>query len=160
MYTLLVDRLGASHSLAVALIATYGGHIRDTVDALVSLELGKRDSTGSIAIKLNPMLTSAVNQCLEWTGSSPSTAPADRKRMRLVLRQLAETGFAHLRSDSDPVAEVVASSGVGGLVSSASPLIVGLDPAVWTEAHTIYGLVPSKQSMRLVIAEALANEEH
>jgi hypothetical protein len=54
--------------------------------------------------------------------------------------------------------EVLSSNGVAGLVCAASPLIVGLDPTVWDRCDADFGLVPSKQSMRLVIAEHLPDQ--
>jgi hypothetical protein len=54
--------------------------------------------------------------------------------------------------------EGLSSNGVAGLVCAASPLIGGLDPAVWDRCDADCGLVPSKQSMRLVIAEHLLDQ--
>jgi hypothetical protein len=59
---------------------------------------------------------------------------------------------------ADPIVEVLSSNGVAGLVCAASPLIVGLDPTVWDRCDADFGLVPSKQSMRLVIAEHLPDQ--
>jgi hypothetical protein len=78
--------------------------------------------------------------------------------MRTALRALADIGFSPLDRDSDPIVEVLSANGVAGPVYATSPLILGLDPAVWSQCKTKYGLVPSKQSMRLVIAEHLPDQ--
>lgn len=152
MYRLLTRQWHVPRSLAIALISTYGGHINDTINALLALQNGvKGEKVGAVPIRLNSQLSSAVLRCLIWRGS----CSADQERMREVLKQLAETGFSPLVDDSDPVAEVLTATGVAGLVRIESPLIVGLDPVVWCDNTAVYGLVPAKQSMRLVIAQHL-----
>lgn len=56
------------------------------------------------------------------------------------------------------MAQVISSNNVGGIVVRHALLTVGLDPAVWTAANCKnckWGIVPSKRSMRLVIADVL-----
>jgi hypothetical protein len=151
MYHLLTKRWSVPHDVAIALISTFGGHILDTIEALRDLSHGVKNGNGPVAIRLDPQMSSAVRRCLKWEGSGPD----DQPRMRAALRALAETGFFPLDDDADPVAEVLCSNGVAGLVCASSPLIVGLDPEVWSDDDIEYGLVPCKQSMRLAIARFL-----
>jgi hypothetical protein len=74
--------------------------------------------------------------------------------MRETLRQLAVTGFALLEDIDDPVAKVISVNNVGGVVKK-SGIVVGLNRQVWQKTKFEYGIVPSKQSMRLVIAKML-----
>ena len=92
-----------------------------------------------------------VDQCLAWEGSGTG----DSERMRATLKLLAETGFAPLQARNDPVARVISENDVGGVVAM-SALVIGLNSNVWSKHGCVFGLVPSKQSIRLVIAQRLA----
>ena len=92
-----------------------------------------------------------VERCLAWEGSGTG----DSERMRATLELLAQTGFAPLEKRSDPVARVISENYVGGIVM-VSASVIGLDPDVWSKYQCNFGLVASKQSMRLVIAQKLA----
>ena len=54
----------------------------------------------------------------------------------------------------DPVAGVISANNVGGVVVKGS-LAVGLPEEVWKSTPCTCGIVPSKQSMRSLIAEQL-----
>ena len=95
-------------------------------------------------------LSDNVLRCLEWKFEDD----ADKKRMRDSLRQLAETGFVPLMKINDPVAKVISLNNVGRVVKK-SGIVVGLRTEVWEQTKFENGIVPSKQSMRLVIAERL-----
>jgi hypothetical protein len=72
--------------------------------------------------------------------------------MRELLTQIAEKGFAPLSDETEPVAEFISEKNVGGLVQRQRATVTGF-PDVWGE-HEI-GLIPYKQSIRLVIAKVL-----
>ena len=71
-----------------------------------------------------------------------------------ALRQLAVTGFIPIDDYDDPIASVISANSVGGVVMEGSP-IIGLPEGVWDSTSYVYGIVPSKQSVRLVIAQQL-----
>lgn len=80
----------------------------------------------------------------------------DKSRMISLLTQIAESRFAPISDKGDPVAEVISKYNVGGLVQKEKGTVVGLTPDAWGE-HKL-GLVPSAQSIRLVIAKVLVEK--
>ena len=145
MYELLTEKWGVESNLAVALIDHYGGHIYDVYLALTRLFY---DKEGFKLMDSN--LSDEVDLCLKWKGESEG----DRDRMRDALRQLATTGFYPIEERTDPVARVISENNVGGVVKLSSK-IIGLRPDVWKSTKLKNGIVPSKQAMRLAIAEVL-----
>ena len=82
----------------------------------------------------------------------------DNMRMRDALRQLSVTGFVPLQNIDDTVAKVISENNVGGVVKSTAN-IIGLRPEVWQQTKFENGIVPATQSMRLVIAKMLEEQE-
>ena len=146
MYDLLTVKWGVESNLAVALISIYGGHIYDIKEVLSRLYLEKE----RFDYFFDSNLSSNVQQCLDWKFENEE----DKVRMRETLRQLAVTGFVLLEKINDPVANVISVNNVGGVVKK-SGTVVGLNRQVWQGTESEYGVVPSKQSMRLVIAKML-----
>ena len=141
MYKLLTEEWKLSSKLATILINIYGGHIYDIYQALQDLEsMGKQFSP------LDSFLSSNVQKCLKWN--------EDKDLIIDVLKQLANSGFYPLEEADDPIARIISENNVGGVVRKNS-LIVGLNEEVWEKTDFEYGIVPSKQSMRLVIAKVL-----
>ena len=146
MYELLTTKWGIESEVALALINIYGGHIYDMQNALSRLDLDKE----KFRCFFDSNLSDNVLRCLKWKFEDD----ADKKRMRDTLRQLAETGFVPLMKINDPVAKVISLNNVGRVVKK-SGIVVGLRTEVWEQTKFENGIVPSKQSMRLVIAERL-----
>jgi hypothetical protein len=146
MYDLLTVKWGVESNVAVTLINIYGGHIYDIKEALSRLYLERE----SFDYLFDSNLTSNVQQCLDWRFEKEE----DNVRMRETLRQLAVTGFVLLEKINDPIAKVISLNNVGGVVKK-SGIVIGLNRQVWQGTKIKYGIVPSKQSMRLVIAESL-----
>ena len=71
-----------------------------------------------------------------------------------MLRQLAVTGFSPIDDNDDPIANVISANNIGGVVNKGS-VIIGLPDEVWKSTNCRHGIVPSKQSVRLAIAEQL-----
>ena len=140
MYELLTTRWGMGHNLAVTLIDHYGGHIYDIYRRLEQL-----NEKGEDFVTVSQAQTDDVQKCLDFDG--------DKKRMRELLTQIAEKGFAPLSKKQDPEAEVISQYNVGGLVQRDQATVIGLLNHVWGE-NTI-GLVASKHSIRLIIARVL-----
>ena len=138
MYGLLTTRWGMGHNLAIAFIDHYGGHIYDIYRNL--RELAKK---GEMYTAISATQTNSVRMCLAHDG--------DKKRMRELLTQIAEKGFAPVSHFNDPEAAVIGQHNVGGLVHSNE--VIGLPHHVRRENSQ--GLVPYKQSIRLVIAKVL-----
>ena len=146
MYDLLTVKWGVESNVALALINIYGGHIYDMKEALSRLHLEKE----KFDYFFDSNLSSNVQECLDWRFEKEE----DNVRMRETLRKLAVTGFVLLEKIDDPVAKVISANNVGGVVKK-SGIVVGLNRQVWQGTESKYGIVPSKQSMRLVIAEML-----
>ena len=140
MYELLTTRWGMGRNLAVTLIDHYGGHISDIFCLLKELAKKKKSFK---AISVDQI--GSVQRCLKFNG--------DKKHMRELLTQIAEKGFAPLSDVDDPEAEIISRKNVGGYVKSSKAKVIGLPEHVWL-GHEL-GLIPSKQSMRLVIATIL-----
>ena len=141
MYELLTTKWGIPHNLAIALIDHYGGHIYDIGLKLQELEFKKEDIIPNFSDQ-----SSNVFQCLQFDG--------DKKRMRELLSQIAEKGFAPLGNIKDREAEIICKYNVGGVVRKQAANVIGLPDTMWGEYE--YGLIPYKQSIRLVIAKQLA----
>ena len=76
--------------------------------------------------------------------------------MKMTLCQIAESGFSPLIDQEDPIAEVISKNNVGGVVKERSTAI-GLPLDAWGKYKI--GLIPSKQSTRLAIAEVLEDSK-
>jgi hypothetical protein len=146
MYDLLTMKWGIERNVAVALINIYGGHIYDMKEALSRLHLKKE----SFYQFFDSNLSDNVIQCLKWKGEKEK----DNMRMRDTLRQLAVTGLVPLEDINDPIAKVISVNNVGGVVKSYGE-VIGLRAEVWQQTKFKNGIVPTKQSMRLIIAEIL-----
>ena len=140
MYELLTTRWGMGHNLAVTLIDHYGGHIYDIVSQLEYL-----NRQGEDFVTVSQAQTDDVQRCLDFD--------SDKKRMRELLTQIAKKGFAPLSKRQDREAEAISKYNVGGLVQLQGATVIGL-PFDACGKHRI-GLIPSKQSIRLIIAEVL-----
>ena len=141
MYELLTTKWGVGRNLAAALIDHYGGHIYDTL-----LKLEELKSKGDRYYPGSQMQADSVQMRLDFDG--------DKKRMRELLTQIAEKGFAPMSKRTDREAEVISKYNVGGLVQRERATVIGL-PDLWVSAGGSIGLIPYKQSIRLVIAEVL-----
>jgi hypothetical protein len=113
MYELLTTRWGVKHYLAVALINLYGGHIYD-----ISLHLNELNQHKDTYIPGSRGQIKDVLSCLKFNG--------DKKRMRELLAQIAENGFAPLSDETDPVVEFISEKNVGGLVQRQHATVIGL----------------------------------
>ena len=139
-FELLTKKWCVGHNLAVALIDHYGGNLYDISEQLIQLKRKGENLDARSQVQAN-----AVLKCLKFDG--------DKRHMRELLTQLAENGFAPICDVQDPEAEVISKFNVGGVVQRQNATVIGLPVAVWGK-HRL-GLVPSKQSIRLVIAEVL-----
>ena len=144
MFALLTTRWGMGEHLAAAFLNFYGGHVYDAYNAVLELQLKKEDYQ-----QIFPWVTSleidALLICLEMAGESKS----DRTLMKKVLTTLATSGFSAIKS-KNKVAEMLSSYNVGGVVPRGAT-VVGLPLTAFKGAYKS-GLVPSKQSIRLMIA--------
>ena len=141
MYELLTTKWGVGHNLAAALIDYYGGHIYDILGKLEEL-----NSKGDWFIPRSQMQADGVMKCLRFDGNI--------RHMRELLTQIAEKGFAPISDREDREAEVITKHDVGGLVQRELAKVIGLPHDVWVYEEDL-GLIPSKQSIRSVIAEVL-----
>jgi len=145
MLKLLTTEWRLTDVLALALIHTYGGHLYDIYRALIGLRKLREDFIPFIANR-----SAGIAKCFKEN--------MDKKQLVNTLKLLAETGFAPLTDRDDPIAEVLSKHNVVGVVMQTS-LNVGLPKGVWDDGSK-YGLVPSRQSTRLLIAEYLIDNKH
>jgi hypothetical protein len=145
MYQLLTTKWGVGDRLAVTLIDHYGGNIWDVYQALIRLSKEREDFYA-----VDPLTSSQIIKCLNWKGNQDR----DHEKMVEALRQLAVIGFCPINEYDDPIANVISANNIGGVVMKGS-VIIGLPKEVWKSTDCMYGIVPSKQSMRLAIAQQL-----
>ena len=150
MYQLLTVKWGIELNVAAARMNIYGGHIYDIKIALRLLYLEKE----KLDFFFNSSASHNVQKCLRWKFKEKR----DNLRMRETLRQMAIKGFVPLVDIEDPVTNVINEYNVRGVIGKSSKT-VGLSRQVWKGNACIYGIVASKQSMRLVIAKILGHKE-
>jgi hypothetical protein len=94
------------------------------------------------------MQADSVQMCLDFDGN--------KLRMRELLTQITVNGFAPITKKTDREAEVISKYNVGELVQFEKATVIGLPDAVWGKDKI--GLIPSKLSIRLVVAEVLEDD--
>lgn len=139
MMKLLVEEWKLTSHSAAILVDLYGGHIFNAFQALYRLK-ERRDHF----FAFDASLFSNVAKCFQ--------VGVDEIRLVQTLTQLVEQGYAPLEVENDPIAEVLSKYDVAGVVKEAE-LNVGLPTSVWDDCR--FALVPSCQSMRLVMANKL-----
>jgi hypothetical protein len=146
MYKLLTDEWKLSNNLSLALISLYGGHIWDIYQALMRLRESKEDF-----YPFDANLTSNIAKCFKNGGE-------DKELLINTLKLLSENGFSPLKEDDEPVSEILSKHNVAGVVMKTA-LNIGLPKSVWSDGCK-YGLVPTSQSTRLLIAEYLVDNKY
>ena len=134
MDELLTTKWGVGRNLAAALIDHYGGHVYDIIFNYEEL-----NSKAVSFVPGSQMQADSVLKSLKFDGNE---------------RHMSENGFAFISDKEDREAEVISKYNVGGLVQRKSAAVIGLPDDVWVGKRKI-GLIPLKQSIRLVIAEVL-----
>ena len=131
-------RMGAL--LSDVFLAFYGGHIHmashavaDLANGLDKFECGKAAHKGA---------SGSIVRCLE-SGS---------KGVGAMLYAVAAKGFAPVKKDDDPTAQLLAEENLAGLIDT-SGTIVGVSRELLAGAK--YGVAPSLQFTRHLIAEEL-----
>ena len=140
IFELLTTRWGVGRNLAATLIDYYGGHVYDLF--LKLQELSSMVGSFEPGIQMN---ANNVRKCLKYA--------VDKPHMRELLTQIAEKGFAPIDDIEDSEAGIISKHNVGGQVQKERSKVIGFPDEVWGK-HTT-GLIPSKQSIRLVIAKVL-----
>jgi len=144
MYRLLTEEWKLSKKFSLALINLYGGQIWDIYQALMRLREMKEDF-----FLFDADLTSNIAKCFRES--------VDKEILVNTLKLLCEKGFCPLNDMDEPVAEVLSKNNVAGVVKKAS-LNIGLPKSVWSD-ECEYGLVPTSQSTRLLIAKYLVRNK-
>ena len=129
----------------MTLIDHYGGNIWDVYQALLRLSTDRESFYAG-----DPFISSQVIRCLKWKGNQDG----DHEKMVEALRQLAVAGFCPIDEYDDPIANVISANNIGGVVFKGT-VIIGLPIEMWKSTNCKFGIVPSKQSVRLAIAEEL-----
>jgi len=147
MFHLLTSGWGVPPELAHALMSYCGGNIYNTFLALENLLDWSRSEDEADYFVFNSDLTYHVRRCLKWEKS---------EEMKEALTSLATYGFYGIARD-DPRVEIIRDNDVGGLVTWRAT-IIGLDCSLWSTTIHEDALLPTCQSMRIAIAQVLANE--
>ena len=151
IYAILTTEWEMAPNLATAFISLYGGRIWDIKNALDELYRNKERFSPWKSLTQS---YGTVKCCLDWNGEKEG----DKQRMREVLTALAETGFVPIADFADPVARVICKKFLGGVVRKSSP-VIGLSPSAWDSTTFTNAILPSGQTMRLVIAKVLADRK-
>lgn len=150
MYRLLTEEWKLSDKFSLALINLYGGHIWDVKQALMKLREMRENEVDFCLF--DPDLTSNIANCFKDIRGNE----LGKERLINILKLLSKNGFYPLKEVDDQLAEVLSKNNVAGVVKKGS-LIVGLPKSVWWSNKCKYGLVPTSQSTRLLIAEYLVD---
>lgn len=145
MFSLLTEQWGVGADLATSLIDHSGGNIYDIY--LQLSELGRK------GVRYCPGFHSQSDSVLQYLSDG-----SDRVRMRELPTELAEHGFSPVHDSTDAVVQLICKHNVAGLVRRQQATVIGLPDSVWGN-YTV-GLIPVKQSIRLVIANALDRRVH
>lgn len=148
MLELLTKEWGLGPNLSLALVDTFGGHIHHVSSAIY--ELANAEPTMPFDCRrvchAEPM---DLNLCFEWAERNNHV-----DQLHKTLIALTRDGFCPVNGQDDPVARVLSKHNIAGLVPR-SGWVLGLDDAVWAGHNYLFGLVPTSQAMRLIIADAL-----
>lgn len=150
MFELLTTKWGMRDNLALALVDAFGGHIWNTRVAVKEIARGLTDFSCEAAWGAT---IEAVEPCLQWAEENDRV-----EDMRKALEALVSDSFYPIRRRGDPIARTIARNNVGGLVRRGG-IMIGLNQSAWDGHNCNYGLVPSSQGMRLIIAAMLQDTQ-
>jgi hypothetical protein len=132
--------IGMGPRLAELCLAVYGGHFLRVQNAIIDLSL---QQTRFKALALLPDLASNIIKCLD---TYMSTRP--------LLEAMAKSGFAPIGTRENAAVDMIVKLNIGGVVRTGST-ICGLSETKWSDTECDYALIPSSESVRLVIAMTL-----
>jgi len=145
MYEALTKKWGMGHHLASVFIACYGGHLWNCANAFDMLK-SKREAFKARSV-LGSSQFSSVDSCIN----------SKIDRMKELLEEIAKVGFAPVLNERDPRVEFGSTHGVLGIVD---PDAVVIDVPAEVREGKRCGVVPSSQSMRLIIANVLEDYKY
>jgi len=145
MYEALTTKWEMGHHLASVFIACYGGHLWNCANAFDMLK-SKREVFKAKTV-LGSSQFSNVDICVN----------SKIDRMKELLEEVAKVGFAPILNERDPRVEFASTHGVLGVVD---PDAVVIDVPAEVREGKRCGVVPSSQSMRLVIANVLEDYKY
>jgi hypothetical protein len=132
--------IGMGPRLAELCLSAYGGHFLRVKNAIAKL---CQQESQFEASSLLPDLDANIIECLD---SSMKSRP--------LLEAMAKSGFAPIETYKNAVVEMIAKFNIGGVVRKKAT-ICGLSKTKWNGTECTYGLIPSSESVRLVIATTL-----
>jgi hypothetical protein len=149
MFELLTTKWDVKENLALALVDTYGGHIKNVTRAVTKLALNPLPEGSFMVNTAYGASIHDVVPCLRWAVNNQQ-----EKKMHIALTALARDGYFKVNDFSDPIAEVISQHNVGGFVTSGG-FAVGIPKEVWEEEDCEWICVPSTQAMRVIIAHKI-----
>lgn len=105
--------------------------------------LAENQELFSASEMLPTMYTSEINTCLSIDGSFD------------LLNRMARDGSVPIKDYNSEAVKTIAELDLGGVVSRQNA-VNGMPRSVWEHTNCEYGLVPTSNSMRLVIAKRVA----
>lgn len=145
MLALLRGQWGCGPRLATALASVYGGLVWRTYQAVLQMALPTLGGHSFEALApFSAALLGGAADCMS------SVDPELKPRMASLLRAIAVDGFAPLELRADACAAVISDKGVGGVVAR-SAYADCVPPRAWSSGRHAFVLVPSSQSVRLLL---------
>jgi len=140
MYYALTMKWKMGHHLAAVFIACFGGHLWNCANAFDMLK-SKKERFKARSV-LGSSQFSNVDICL----NSPI------EQMKELLEDVAKFGFAPVLNERDPRVEFGTSNGIIGVIDPDAVVLEHVPAEI--KGHRC-GVIPSSQSMRLIIANVL-----
>jgi hypothetical protein len=138
--------IGMGENLARMLIDSYGGHFLDMQNSVEKL-LVKKEVFSAID-GLSP-ISNDIIECIDCYGNTTQ-----------ILRQMAQRGFAPVTNYKDPAVEMIVKMNIGGIVRRSKSILIGLSELIWIDNPDVeYGLVPTSESARILIAKLVLAQE-
>lgn len=138
--------IGMGENLARMLIDSHGGHFLDMQNAVENLLVKKEFFS---AVDSFNSISNGIKKCMRQYGNTTQ-----------ILRQMAQRGFAPVDEYDDPAVQMIVTMNIGGIVQRSKSILIGLSDLIWIDYPNFeYGLVPTSESARILIAELVLAQE-
>ena len=137
--------------MALAMVDFYGGHVWSAFNAIKDLHMHKDFNSDDFGLSDD---SDAVSECIDRTKRVKPELNLSRCDMTKHLTELAKTGFSPLSKRDALEAQEISERNLGSVIQKGS-LVLGFDKRLWNSHNSKFGLVPSRQSTRLAIAEKM-----
>lgn len=153
MFELFTAEWGMRENMALAMVDFYGGHVWSAFNAIKKLLRHKDFNRDDFGLSDD---SDAVFECISESKRVKPKSKFFHCDMTKHLTELAKSGFSPLPKRNTQQAQEISELNLGGVIRKGS-LVLGFDDGMWNGSDSKFGLVPSRQSTRLAIAEKLHN---